>query len=78
LRTIFLVDESAFFFWFVNVAIFFYDYLLTFPAEVSYIWPQPISLNTTLFYLNRFISFVGNIATLIIFFSGISDSEEVR
>ena len=61
-----------------DVAILFYDYLLTFSAEVSYIWPQPLSLNTSLFYLNRYISFVGNIATPILLFSDIGYSAEVR
>ena len=62
----------------MNVAILFYDHLLTFSAEVSYIWPEPISLNTFLFYLNRYISFVGNIATLIIFLSDFGHPAEVR
>ena len=58
--------------------ILYYDYLLTFSAEVSYIWPQPISLNILLFYLNRYIAFASKIIPLIILFSNIGYSEEVR
>ena len=58
--------------------LFYYDYLLTFAAEVSHIWPQPISVNTFLFYLNRYFSFFGNIAASLLLYAKLADQEEVR
>ncbi|KAN0111760.1 hypothetical protein V8E52_008140 [Russula decolorans] len=58
------------------ITLYYYDYILTFAAEVSHVWPQPISMNTFLFFCNRYISFFGNIAAVILLFAPLSDSTE--
>src|ERR1700730_15316838 len=58
-------------------AILYYDYILTFSAEVSHIWPQPISWNTFLFYSNRYIAFATKIISATLIFSNIGHSEGV-
>lgn len=64
----------------LNVAavLFYYDYLLTFAAEVSHIWPQPISVNTFLFFLNRYFSFLGNVAASLLLYAKLGNPEQVR
>jgi hypothetical protein len=62
----------------VIVAILYYEYLLTLAAEVSHIWPQPISLNIFLFFLNRYLAVFGNIIATVIIFTDIGPSEKVR
>lgn len=49
----------------VTVALLYYDYILTFPAEVSHMWSQPISANALLFLLNRYVALLGNIVVLM-------------
>ncbi|KAI0264641.1 hypothetical protein BC834DRAFT_970590 [Gloeopeniophorella convolvens] len=56
----------------------YYDHVLTFPAEVSRMWSQPISKNTLLFFLNRYVAFLGNIAVAVITFAGVSTTHEVH
>ncbi len=56
----------------------YYDYLLTLTAEVSHIWPQPISLNIFLFFLNRYLAVFGNIVVTVILFTDIGHSDKVR
>ena len=63
---------------YATIALFYYDYLLTFTAEVSHIWPQPLSVNTFLFFSNRYLSFFGNIAGYLLLFSKLGNPEEVR
>lgn len=58
--------------------LFYYDYLLTFAAEVTHVWPQPISVNTFLFFLNRYFSVSGNIVASVLIFTHLGDSAEVR
>jgi len=58
-------------------AILYYDYILTFSAEVLHIWPQPISWNTFLFYSNRYIAFAAKIISSSLLFSNIGHSERV-
>jgi hypothetical protein len=56
----------------------YYDYFLTLAAEVSHIWPQPISLNIFLFFLNRYLAVFGNIVVFVIVFMDIGHSDKVR
>ncbi|KAI9459158.1 hypothetical protein BJY52DRAFT_384140 [Lactarius psammicola] len=53
------------------LSLLYYDHVLTFPAEVSHIWSQPISPNTLLFLLNRYVAFLGNIVVPVVGFSGL-------
>ena len=62
---------------YATVVLFYYDYFLTFGAEVFHIWPQPISVNTSLFFLNRYITFFGNIVSFVLLFSPISKTAKV-
>ncbi|KAH9015855.1 hypothetical protein EDB84DRAFT_1525191 [Lactarius hengduanensis] len=55
----------------VAISVLYYDHVLTFPAEVSHVWSQPISVNTLLFLLNRYVAFLGNVAVPLIGFSGL-------
>lgn len=73
MRSLLFVDERIS----QLAAILYYDYMLTFPAEVSHIWPQPISWNTFLFYSNRYIAFAAKIISSILIFSDIGHSEGV-
>ncbi|KAH9171084.1 hypothetical protein EDB89DRAFT_1974095 [Lactarius sanguifluus] len=54
-----------------TIAVLYYDHVLTFPAEVSHVWSQPISVNMLLFLLNRYVAFLGNVAVPLIGFSGL-------
>lgn len=51
------------------ITLYYYDYILTFGAEVSHVWPQPISLNTFLFFCNRYFAFSGNIVAAVLLFA---------
>jgi hypothetical protein len=42
----------------VLTALFVYEYFLTLPQEINYIWQRPKSMAAILFFLNRYISFV--------------------
>ncbi|KAH9036859.1 hypothetical protein EDB85DRAFT_2204062 [Lactarius pseudohatsudake] len=53
------------------ISVLYYDHVLTFPAEVSHVWSQPISINTLLFLLNRYVAFLGNVAVPLTGFSGL-------
>jgi len=48
---------------------FYYDYLLTLGAEVSHVWPQPITWHGSLFYLNRYLGISSNLAAAFIYFT---------
>ncbi|KAF9456198.1 hypothetical protein BDZ94DRAFT_1276263 [Collybia nuda] len=41
-----------------------YDFICTFPQEVSYVWSRPCSIGTILFVLNRYLPFVDIILSL--------------
>ncbi len=56
------------------IALLYYDHILTFPAEVSHVWSQPISPNTLLFLLNRYVALLGNIVVPLTGFSGVFSS----
>ncbi|KZT10446.1 uncharacterized protein LAESUDRAFT_721805 [Laetiporus sulphureus 93-53] len=43
-------------------AIFYYDYFLTFGSEYARIWKQPKTRGTLLFFLNRYLTFFGDVA----------------
>ncbi|KAF8480229.1 hypothetical protein DFH94DRAFT_830774 [Russula ochroleuca] len=58
------------------IMLFYYDYLLTFAAEVSHVWPQPISVNTFLFFLNRYFSVCGNIVAAFLLFADLGNSNQ--
>jgi len=49
------------------LSLLYYDHILTFPAEVSYMWSQPISAHALLFLLNRYVALLGNIVVLMSF-----------
>jgi hypothetical protein len=42
-----------------TVAIFYYDYLLTFPAEVEVVWKRLRASGSWWFLLNRYLAFFG-------------------
>lgn len=50
-------------------AILVYDYVLTFPAEVECVWRAPKSFVSVVFLLNRYISLIFGVVTLISYFS---------
>ncbi|KAF9058426.1 hypothetical protein BDP27DRAFT_587039 [Rhodocollybia butyracea] len=53
----------------VSFAILFYDYLTTLDLEVEYFWNgSSRGLGTILFYINRYLSLLGNIPIIIFFF----------
>jgi hypothetical protein len=56
------------------LTLLYYDHILTFPAEVSHMWSQPISANTLLFLSNRYVALFGNTIVPITNFSGLIDS----
>jgi hypothetical protein len=60
---------------YATVAFYYYDFALTLAAEVAHVWPQPISMNTFLFFSNRYVSFSGNIVVFILLFTPLVDSE---
>ncbi|KIK51495.1 hypothetical protein GYMLUDRAFT_252017 [Collybiopsis luxurians FD-317 M1] len=56
----------------------YWDYLLTLPDEFRYFWKRPAGtiVVTVLFFLNRYISVLGNIAvTISLFFSHLTESK---
>ncbi|TCD67348.1 hypothetical protein EIP91_000215, partial [Steccherinum ochraceum] len=44
----------------VGITILYYDYLLTLPGEVAYIWQKPRSIPSYLFLLNRYFSILAS------------------
>ncbi|KAJ7634564.1 hypothetical protein FB45DRAFT_1025499 [Roridomyces roridus] len=48
--------------------LYIYDHILTFPAEVDKIWSQPLTLASTLFYLNRYVTHGQFIVLQVAFF----------
>ncbi|KAI0293949.1 hypothetical protein BC826DRAFT_1104840 [Russula brevipes] len=60
----------------LGLTVLYYDHLLTFGREVSHIWPQPTSINTLLFFFNRYVAFIGNIGAAVLLLAGLGDSVE--
>lgn len=48
-----------------RVALWAYDYLLTFDQEVSHIWSRPITGTAILFILNRYVFLVFNVLNVL-------------
>ncbi|KAL6306030.1 hypothetical protein BKA93DRAFT_730040 [Sparassis latifolia] len=46
----------------VGISIFYYDYLITFRDEYSRIWSKPKSKVSIMFFVNRYVTFFGDIA----------------
>lgn len=49
-----------------NLCLLVYDYLITFPAEVSTVWSCPWSIGLSLFYINRYFPLIDE--TLLLYF----------
>ncbi|KIK52290.1 hypothetical protein GYMLUDRAFT_265491 [Collybiopsis luxurians FD-317 M1] len=47
----------------------YYDHLLTLDAEVRLIWTRPKNMSRYLFFINRYLSFFGNIVSAVSLFS---------
>ncbi|KAJ6622843.1 hypothetical protein B0H10DRAFT_2013005 [Mycena sp. CBHHK59/15] len=45
------------YFYFMAIAVLYYDHFLTFPLEFAYIWRRPKSRSTYWFFLNRYLTF---------------------
>ncbi|KAI0070130.1 hypothetical protein K474DRAFT_912204 [Panus rudis PR-1116 ss-1] len=48
----------------IGTSVLYYDYLCTFTAEVSYIWPKPTSGASLIFLLNRYFSILVDIVVI--------------
>ncbi|CAL1709007.1 unnamed protein product [Somion occarium] len=46
----------------VGICILYYDYVVTFTDEISYIWSKPMSHSSWLFMLNRYFSILSDVA----------------
>ncbi|KAJ7076505.1 hypothetical protein B0H15DRAFT_864063 [Mycena belliarum] len=53
------------YFYFCAIAILYYDHLLTFPAEVAYIWRRPKSRSAYWFFLNRYLNFFSTLPVTV-------------
>lgn len=49
-------------------AILYYDHIVTFSAEVRYIWQKPLSRSSLIFFLNRYVICFGYIPVLLFLF----------
>jgi len=56
------------YFYFLGVAILYYDHLLTLGAEVVYIWSRPKTLSSYWFFLNRYLAFSSSIPITVFYF----------
>lgn len=56
----------------------FYDHLVTFDAEVTYIWGRPKSIGVYSFLVNRYFAIVANIIIVIPGIGENAHSEQVR
>ena len=48
-----------------RIAILYYDYLLTFGDEVRFFWRRRPGSVTILFFVNRYLSIVGNVPVIL-------------
>ncbi|OCH91655.1 hypothetical protein OBBRIDRAFT_872046 [Obba rivulosa] len=58
----------------VPIAILCYDYCLTFATEMESFWSRKISWASVLFFLNRYVSLLGTIPTVLEFFESPSNN----
>jgi len=57
----------------VSVAILIYDYSLTLPDEIKYIWTNPFAISSILFFLTRYPPFVDSLLLFIHAHAGLSE-----
>lgn len=61
-----------------RLVILYYDYLVTLPVEIQYIWPKLFSKSSIWFFINRYIPIFGNIPILLSSFASATAREQVR
>ncbi|KAF5350881.1 hypothetical protein D9758_010481 [Tetrapyrgos nigripes] len=59
----------------VTATLLCYDYLCTFEHEVAYIWPQPLTIGSVLFFLNRYSPFIDTFLNISLTFTDISPED---
>ncbi len=57
-----------------NKAILYFEFILTFPLEVERFWGRPSGWASTLFYINRYTSFIFHLPVLYKYFWSQSES----
>lgn len=57
----------------ISFVILWYDHIITFPLEVKAVWGRPMSANSVLYLVNRYLASAGNAAFLAIGFLTLSD-----
>ncbi|KAI0042599.1 hypothetical protein FA95DRAFT_1499876, partial [Auriscalpium vulgare] len=60
------------------ITLLYYDYFLTLPQEVACIWPRPLARPSILFFLNRYVAFIGNIIVSVFSFTNLAEGDKVR
>ncbi|KIK56367.1 hypothetical protein GYMLUDRAFT_47147 [Collybiopsis luxurians FD-317 M1] len=57
------------------ITFLYWDYLLTLSDEVQYFWKLPVGTSTVLFFLNRYVSLLGNfVVTISLFYNFSTES----
>lgn len=56
----------------IAMSFVYWDHLITFDAEIEYLWKQPKTPSARLFFLNRYLAFFGNICVTVLVFTTIS------
>ncbi|KAG5734401.1 hypothetical protein E4T56_gene7158 [Termitomyces sp. T112] len=51
---------------FFAASFFFYDHLITFGKEVTYLWLRPKTQSAYWFFFNRYFAFLGNIVVIVL------------
>ena len=59
------------------VVILYYDHLITLSTEISHMWSCPPSKPSMLFFLHRYVQFIGHIAVLIYALGNLVPGEKV-
>ncbi|KIK56328.1 hypothetical protein GYMLUDRAFT_247849 [Collybiopsis luxurians FD-317 M1] len=62
----------------LSTTLLYWDYFLTISEEVQYFWKRPVRITTVLFFLNRYVSVLGNIVTTILKFLNPVTETQVR
>ena len=79
-----LVSDCQCWWTMVILVILYYDYLLTLKTEIKWYWcsidnqPRRFSLARVLFFLNRYVSIIGNIPVILPFFAPRFDSHRLE
>ena len=60
-----------------HAVVLYYDHLITLTTEVSKIWPRARSRPAFLFFLNRYVPFIGNIIVSVYSFTNLADTDKV-